>query len=211
MALEQLDYDYNVFNPAQAQADSNLAVRFYMQPLQDFVKSEDAGRPIFVDPTMIEIRVRGDRNNIVQRPLREDDKKRFRDAWRNWEDGNKQVLTGTPLAQWPIMSASMVEEMRYFGFFTVEQLADANEGVLGRVPGMLSMKQKAQAFLEFSKGAAPLEKLQSALDQEKAARVVAEQNNSALASRVDELETKYRAILEAHAHEASAKVTPVKR
>lgn len=179
--MDGLDFDDSQFvNPQTAQQDANLAVRFYTAPIQNQAKSVDEGRPIFDDTEMVEIRVRGDRNNIVQRPVREEDKRRFRDAYKAYTEGSAQLASGTPLAQWPIMSDSMVEELKYMGFYTVEQVSTASDSVCGKVPGLTSMKQKAAAFLELAKGAAPLEKLQEELNATKS-------TNEALQAQIVEL------------------------
>lgn len=163
-----LDFDDSQFvNPQAAQQDANLAVRFYTAPIQNQAKSVEQGRPIYDDTEMVEIRVRGDRNNIVQRPVREEDKRRFREAYKVYTEGSSALSSGTPLSQWPIMSDSMVEELKYLGFYTVEQVSNASDTVCGKVPGLLTMKQKAAAFLELAKGAAPLERLQTELDEAK--------------------------------------------
>lgn len=157
--MEEIDYDVGVFNESAKRADANLAVRFYTQAIQNDVKSTQEGRPIFDDVDMIEIRVRGDRNNVVQRPARDDDRKRFRDAYAAFKESREQTGSGTPLSQWPIMSTSLVEELRYFGFYTVEQVAEADEMALGRMAGLRAYKDKAKLFLEHAKGGAPIETL----------------------------------------------------
>jgi hypothetical protein len=161
--METLEYNYQDFNSVQSEQDRSLLVKFFTAPLKNEERSVEEGRPIFDDVDMIEIRVRGTKDNIVQRPVRPDDKQRFRDAWRAHQDGEKAVQSGTPLAQWPVMSTSQVEEMKYLGFVTVEQIADANDSVVSSIPGLQTLKNKAKAFIEFSKGAAPIEKLQSQL------------------------------------------------
>ena len=186
--METLEYNHNDFNAQQAEQDRALLVKFYTAPLKNEEKSLTEGRPIFDDVDMIEIRVRGTKDNIVQRPVRPDDKQRFRDAWRTHQDGEKAVQSGTPLSQWPVMSTSQVEEMKYLGFVTVEQIAEANDGVVAGIPGLQTLKNKAKAFIEFSKGAAPLEKMQADL-----------------AARDNELETLRRQLAENQA--ALAKLT----
>ncbi|TXH12210.1 MAG: hypothetical protein E6R03_13335, partial [Hyphomicrobiaceae bacterium] len=104
MSLDTIDYDISVFNANAREADKALAVRFYMEPLKDDQKSITEGRPIYADTEMIEIRVRGDRNNIVQRPARPDDQKRFPAAFKAFKDGVDGQATGTPLREWPVMS-----------------------------------------------------------------------------------------------------------
>jgi len=161
--METIEYNHNDFNGQQAEQDRALLVKFFSMPLRNEEKSLEEGRPIFDDVDMIEIRVRGTKDNIVQRPVRPDDKQRFRDAWRHHQDGEKATQSGTPLNQWPVMSTSQVEEMKYLGFVTVEQIAEANDSVVSKTSGLQTLKNKAKAFIEFSKGAAPIEQLQTKL------------------------------------------------
>lgn len=157
--LEEIDYDVSVFSEASRQADKNLAVRFFVMPMQNDVKTTEQGRPIFDDTEFVEIRVRGDRNNIINRPARDEDRRRFRDAYLSFKDQRKELDSGTPLSQWPIMSMSMVEELKYLGFHTVEQVSEASEQACAKVSGLTSLRQKAKIYLEHANGGAPLEKL----------------------------------------------------
>lgn len=165
MALEELDYDYNVHTSEQA--TRNLAVKFYLHPMQDDVKSDEEGRACYNDVEFVEVRVRGDRNNVVQRPARPDDKRVFRDAYRAFKDGEAQAVSGTPLAEWPTITKSLLEEMKYMGFFTVEQLAEASDSVCSKFAGLQTYKQKAINFLRFAKEAAPIAALQKVADDAK--------------------------------------------
>lgn len=186
--MDQLEYDHTIFNAQQSEADKNLLVRFYPLPLRNDDKSLEAGRPIFDSTDMIEIRVRGNKDNVVVRPLREDDKMRFRDAWRAYKDNAKLIESGTPLSQWPLMSSAQVEELKFLGFFTIEQLVNASDSVVASVPMLAMLKNKAKTFLEFCKGAAPMEKLQedlAAVSNEK--EVLARQLKEAVA-RLEVLE-----------------------
>jgi hypothetical protein len=194
--METLEYDHTVFNPQQQEADKALAVRFFRAPQKDEGKSSQEGRPIFVDTDMIEIRVRGDRNNIVIKPVTNEIKTRFRGAWEAYSKGQNSTLEGTPLAEWPSMSASMVEELKYLGFSTVEQLAQASDSVCGKVPGLTAMKQKAKVFMEFSKGAAPLEQLQARMTELESQREVDERTKGDLSKKLEELTAKYNKLLE---------------
>jgi hypothetical protein len=188
--METLDYDHNVFNSQQRDADRSLAVRFFTHPLKNDAKSEAAGRPIFEDTEMVEIRVRGDRNHVVSRPVRDTDKQRFRDAYAAFRDGQKELLTGTPLAEWPIASKSMVEELRYLGFTTVEQVAEANDNTVAKVPGLSSLKSRAKAFLDLAKGLSPIETLQSQLETEKSKSQALEAQIADLSARFARLEAQ---------------------
>lgn len=194
--MDEIDYDVNVFNQAAREADKNLAVRFYTMPFHNEVKSLEEGRPIFDDTVFIEIRVRGDRNNIIQRPAHDGDKQRFRDAYRAFQDGVKELNSGTPLAQWPIISASMVEELKYFGFYTVEQVSNADDAACSRMTGLITLRQKAKIFIEHAKGGAPIEKLVAEKNELSSRLEVAERSNKELAAQLEQLTLKFNKLAE---------------
>jgi hypothetical protein len=57
-----------------------------------------------------------------------------------------------------------VKEFKHLGFMTVEHLAGANDGVISSISGLRTFVNKAKAFLELSKGGAPIERMQKELD-----------------------------------------------
>ena len=192
--MEELDFDHRL--QWDEQADKNLVVRFFRMPVRNDTRSREEGRAIFDDVEMIEIRVRGDRNNIVVHPIREDEKVRFAKAYDQFRRGVEATQEGTPLSEWPIMSTSMVEELKYLGFVTVEQLAEASDTVCSKFAGLLTWKQKAKAFIEFAKGISPLERMQEQLaTMQDQAQVSANQVRE-MAQRYEELDRRYRDLLE---------------
>lgn len=161
--METADFDVADFDPRAREADKALFVRFYTQPLKNEAKSVEEGRPIFDDSEMIEIRVRGEKDNVVVRESRPDDHERFREAYKFFREGKSLSESGTPLAAWPAMTSAQVEELKYFKFFTVEDLAHAPESALGKFAGLRALRDRAVTFLEAAKGNAPLEKMNKEL------------------------------------------------
>jgi len=188
--METLDYDYQVFDSNSQQADKNLSVKFFSMPVKDEQASAEQGRPIYKDVTHAELRIRGDRNNIIHKPVDLAIQRRFPDQWRAYEQGQELTGDGTPLAEWPSMSKSMVEEMRYFGFHTVEHLADARDDVVSKFPGLRSLQQKAKAFMELAKGNAPLEKMQVELETRDSTIAAQASQIADLAKRLDAMDKK---------------------
>jgi hypothetical protein len=185
--MEELDYDYTI-HQREKEADKALAVRFFIMPLQNEHKSQQEGRPIFDDTEMVEIRARGDRTSVISRPVRDTDKVRFREAYLAFKDGNKVLESGTPLKEWPLISASRCEELKYLGFVTVEQLADASDAVCSNISTLTTLKQKAKAFLEYAKGISPMERLQEEINAERSRAEAAEAQIKDLAARLAKLE-----------------------
>lgn len=191
--MDALDIDHNLF-ARQGAGDDKLFVTFYDNILQNDDKSAEAGRPIFDDVTFIKIITPGDRDNIIDRPLRPEDKLRFPRHWAAYQNGEHNMVVGTPLVQWPLVSRSMAEELKYMGFVTVEQVAAAGDSAMAKMPGLRQLRDRAVRYLEAAAGSAPTTALQKQLDEEKAAR-------QALEAQVAEL----GALLAKHEANAQAK------
>jgi len=171
--LAELDFDHNAFTNPAAQ-NAQMAVRFFIMPVKDEEKSIQEGRPIYNDIEVVEVRARGDRNSIHVKPVDANVKRQYAQAYQAFKMDTEVLTSGTPLKEWPHAGASMVEEMKHLGFVTVEQLAEAADSVCQRVPGLTGLKQRAAAYLQLAKGAAPLEKLQAQYEEQKSKSEVLE-------------------------------------
>jgi molybdopterin biosynthesis enzyme len=187
MAREEVDFDYR----NTAEQDKNLAVKFFSDVLQNDDKTAKEGRPIYDDVVMIEKRVRGDRNNIVIRPARPDDFRRFRQAYEDFKSGEEATKSGTPLSAWGGVGRGLAEELKFLGFHTVEQLAEASDSVCAKMAGLQNLKQKARAYIEIAKGnTAPLEDMAKKLGELLNQNEVLQRQNAKLAERLTALEAQ---------------------
>ena len=141
--------------------NGRLVVFFHKMAKKNDFKSEQEGRPIFDDVVYIKKMVPGDSLSIIDRPMYESDKNEFPQQWahfKNRQEG-EQMVSGTPLIEWPIISTAQAEELRGLKFYTVENIADASDAQLQRI-GMLagmsphSFRDKARLFLNKAKGLA---------------------------------------------------------
>jgi hypothetical protein len=133
---------------ARYRMDAGLAVKFYKHPVQDEAASEEAGRPIFKEKTYINIKVPGDKLNDIHRPAMDMDKQRFPDHYRKFNARIEQAVEGTPLSEWGGVTRSQIEEMKFFNINTVEQLAELADSNTQVMRGLITLKQKAAAYLE---------------------------------------------------------------
>ena len=142
-------------------ADENLYAEFYIKPVKQNFASEEAGRPIFSDVVYVKIMTPSDQLTQIDTIAREDHKARFPRQWmyfQNKQAGQQQVI-GTPVGEWPQLTASAAEELRALKFFTVELIANANDSQLqkiGMIAGMSphSLREKARAFLNLANDSA---------------------------------------------------------
>jgi len=128
--------------------DAQLLVRFFYKSSEDKAQTEIEGRPMFKEVEYCEIRIRGNRDAQACRPATHADKNRFPRHYEAFKKRVEMPEEGTPLAEWPQISRSQIEELSFAGIKTVEQLSLASDSNLGRMQGGLTLKQRAARWLE---------------------------------------------------------------
>jgi hypothetical protein len=138
--------------------DKGLMVRFFTHRAPNEAKSLIEGRDIWDEVECISIRVPGSRDHLVN-AVNDEYRVRFADEYRAYKRDQVAPLTGTPLEEWPAASTSFVDEMRLYGIRSVEQLAGLSDGAAMVNPGWMTMRTRAQAFLDSAKDNAKTESL----------------------------------------------------
>jgi hypothetical protein len=153
-------------------ADSRLQVRFYKRPVQQEQETIDAGRPIYKEFDFVHICVAGDTLTEIDTYALASHKQRFPIQWANYmnrQGAHDEVVVGTPVAEWPLVSKSQAEELRAMKFHTVESIAHASDQQLqrmGMAAGMspYSFRDKAKAFLNLATTAAETDKRETEIN-----------------------------------------------
>lgn len=143
--------------------ESLVVPYFKAVAVQDANASKKAGRPIFKDMEVVEIRIAGDRNFAPTFPARSMWKRvdgeeisyadRWPDAYARFKAGQEQVAFGTPLSELPFLTEAKRMELRGLKVYTAEALASldgknlSNLGANGR-----EMKTQAEAYLARAAG-----------------------------------------------------------
>lgn len=142
------------------QNNDALTVPFFKTiAVQDEKASRVAGRPIFKETEVVEVRIAGDRNYAPVFPahqmwMRQGGEEvtyaqRWPDAYARFTAGKEQVADGTPLSELPFLSEAKRADLRALKVYTAEALASlegkqlAALGTLGR-----EMKTQATAYLD---------------------------------------------------------------
>jgi len=168
--LQEADYDITEAamlggeQNARYAGDSKLFVVFFNHPRKDEAKTLEEGRPMFKDEVYVRIMVPGDKDSVIVRPARDLDKQRFAKQFAAFEQGEGEVHEGTPLKAWPMITRAQCEELKFFGVYTVESLADLADVHVQKFMGVGMLKQQAQAFIQAAKDSAPLVQLNAAID-----------------------------------------------
>lgn len=102
-------------------------VRFFNSYNENKEKSLQAGRAIFDEIPSISIQYPGGDETV--RKIEPQDVADYPELYAAFKAGSEAVVSGTPLAEWPLMNGSTLRELQHLGFKTVEQLADAHDEV----------------------------------------------------------------------------------
>ena len=156
------------FGKEQGDGGHGLYAEFYAHPVQNQQKSADEGRPIYEDLDYIRIMVPGDKSSVIERPIRfgptpMHDNNRFAREYALYKQGAEQVLVGTPLTEWPVISRSQCKELVHFNVKTVEQLADMPDTAVQNFSGVGVLRNLAKKFIVQAKEGAPLVQMQNEL------------------------------------------------
>ena len=167
----ELSIEDQAFNASNLTfGDERLGVQFYNRVVEDVEATLREGRKCFKSREYVRIMVPGDRSNIVDRPVQKtgilpsDDTLRFQQQYARFKARQEQPMAeGTPLGLWPLISETLVEEMKYVNIFTVEQLAEINDSFVGKIPRGSELKRRAQEFVAAMKDQGLVGKLQTEL------------------------------------------------
>jgi hypothetical protein len=157
--MQTAEYDHNDFDPRfQSEADKNLLVKFFHKTVPNKAKKGD-----FIEREYIDIRVAGQRDSVA-RPAREADRIRFPRHYQAFKNRVAAPLEGTPLSEWSMIPATMVERLTHINVKTVEQMASIADVNVPLEVSALGLKQKAKDWLEAHKNDKFLDELRAELD-----------------------------------------------
>ncbi len=162
--MQTADFDVHSFEQsAQSEEDKKLLVKFFMRPRPDAAATIAEGRPIFHDIEYVDIKIPGDRTGGACRPATHRDKQRFAEHYRLFKQRIEVPIDGTPLAEWPLVTRSLAEELAFHNVKTVEHLATMADVNVGKFMGLGVLKAKAVKWLEQSSEESKVHALQEQL------------------------------------------------
>ena len=183
------------------EGNKRLSVQFFKRPLINPAKTAAEGREIYDDVIWIKKMTPGDALNIIERPIYEQDKMEFPLHWATFQNthGSEEMLSGTPLSEWSLISRSQAEELKGLKFHTIEQIAEASDLALQRLgmsAGMsaYTFRDKAKAFLNKSSSDAEALKRDESLRALEAENERLRQDNKA---EMDKLKAQLEMLMEA--------------
>ena len=168
--------------PKKRYAGAN--VKFFFAYNENVEKSRSEGRPIFDEIPSISIQWPGGDETV--RRIEQQDIQDYPELYARFKAGSEPMSEGTPLAEWPMMSGSAMRELQYFGFKSVEQLADANDDIKRRLGPLSKFVKLAKDWLDAANSDQnEVAKLRNLLDREKARTTALENKLELLMQRVE--------------------------
>lgn len=134
--------------------------RFYMQAVENKVRSAEEGRPIFDEREMVEVAIPGDKLTKWVGYVTDVERQRWPDAYTAFKRGEERAASGTPLEQWPVITRGRVAELKGLNILSVEELAGLPDSTLTRLGmGARELREQARSFLETAKAGAGTAKI----------------------------------------------------
>ena len=180
-----------------AVSDNLVIPRFYNHIIENKAKSKEAGRPIFDDMEVVEVRFAGDRNKVSVFPatsicgqhMDEDGDyrpityaERWPDQYKRFKAKQTQIMEGTPVDELPFLTQAKRAELKALSIYTAETLAALDGQPLKNLgQGGRDLKNQAQAYLDRAAGtadvtgmAAKIAELQQLVEELRADKPVSE-------------------------------------
>jgi hypothetical protein len=144
------------------EAAPTVRARFFADAIENPKRSKEAGRPMFDDVEMVEFLFLDDRNSrfvaIASERSRSNGPtyaEQYPREYEAFKRGTARAATGTPLEHWPILTTSRVHELKAMGILSVDELADATEGVIRNIGrDGRTLQEQARAFIGTAKDGA---------------------------------------------------------
>lgn len=163
--------------------DSHTMGLFYTRSVLNTAKSRDAGRRIHENQTYVRIQQPGERLNVVDRPVQDNDKRRWPESWRAYVEGKTYVPDGTPVEMLFPNHPAVADNLKGLNIFTIEQMAVLSGNAIDAIGmGGQDWVNKAKAYLDKADKGKEFNKMAQDLEETKAReRVMAQQLNQAIA------------------------------
>jgi hypothetical protein len=168
--------------------DNNLLVMFYTRSIQNAAASAQAGRPVHEDHIYVKIQQPGEMLNVIDRPVNDGDKQRFKNQWANFLHDRTQVPDGTPIDLLFPNYPAVAENLRGFGVFTIEQCAELSAHAIDNIGrGGQEYVNRAKKFLDMSNKGQAFHQLQRENDDLKQRLKITEQQVVQMKEQLDRL------------------------
>lgn len=146
--------------------DRNTLVVFFNKAVENPAKSLAANRRITENQIFIKIQHPGENYNIIERPVKDEDKYRYRDMWQKFLMNRQQIPEGTPIDLLFPNNPAFAENLRGAGVHTIEQCAELSAIAIENVGrGGQECVNRAKQYLASAEKGAGYHQLRKKLDE----------------------------------------------
>jgi hypothetical protein len=154
---------------------------FKIHTTKNDAKSREAGRPIYDDMEVVEVRFAGDRNKVSVFPalsicgeVQDEDgntrkityAERWSDQYKRFKAKAQQIAEGTPVDELPFLTQAKRAELKALSIYTAEALAALDGQPLKNLgQGGRDLKNQAQAYLDNASGSANVTRMAAELEE----------------------------------------------
>lgn len=131
--------------------DKGLVVMFFKKAVHNPARSRETGKPFYDEQVFVRIHPPGERLNIIERPAKGEDSRRFPNQWAQFSQNKEQVPEGTPIGLLYPDKPAVEATLRACGVFTIEQLADLSGHAIDNVGmGSQAWVNAAKKYLDYA-------------------------------------------------------------
>lgn len=130
--------------------ERDLKAVFHYHPVVQADESAEKGHNVFKDELYVTIYIKGQKNTILDRKSKDEDKLRFPDAWKRFQMGDDVAHSGTLLGNLPSINQSLELTLKAMGIHTVEDLATLNDAGLMNIKGGRMLQKQAKGYLDLA-------------------------------------------------------------
>lgn len=187
--------------------DDLVQITFYdYKPLDKFkTESPDGqGKKHYKDEKpFVRIEIPGKKDSVIERYATQTDSERWPRQWLNYQMQTGKVpqsnnIPGWRIEDWPEMGEDQARELKFYRFYTVEQIAGCSDSQAQSIMGGFGLRQRAQEAIAARNKSAASEML-----AERDAKI------SGLESKVDQLADMMKQFLQAQGGKPEAPKIPV--
>lgn len=170
--------------------DKAMVVMFFKKATHNPARSLAEGRPFYDEQVFVRVHPPGERLNIVERPAKGDDARRWPNQWNQFHQNKEQVPEGTPIGHLYPDKPAVEATLRASGVFTIEQCADLSGHAIDNL-GMGSQRwvNDAKKYLEFANKGVKAAQFRAEMDEKDREIKVLRQQVEQLTTSIDQLRT----------------------
>jgi hypothetical protein len=145
--------------------DRSMVVLFYNRPMLNPAKSKELGHPYHEDKIYIRVHPPGERLNITDRPVTEQDTRRWPMQWQQFRQQKEQRPDGAPIELLYPEQPAIAATLRACNVLTIEQCAELSAHAIEQIGmGAQQYSNYAQKWLENASKGASLSQMRGELE-----------------------------------------------